>query len=237
MSQDLKFLIQLVKDANLLITDEFKVNAKGNDGDLVTNFDYEIEKYMIDKIIENYPGFSIVSEEYNSENKLTDNCFTIDPIDGTINFANNLPLWGIQVACIRNGKTCAAVIYLPKLNELYYADLNGAYLNDKPIHVNNLDIQKGLYTIEGPGKFPTLIKMREVSPHCRTFYCAAVNFAWVACGKLSATNFVWDTLWDYIPGEFIVKQAGGVIYNNKKQHIAANNLEFLEILKIHSSVD
>lgn len=237
MSQDSKFLIQLVKDASFLITDEFKVNAKGNDGDLVTNFDYEIEKYMIDKIIENYPGFSIVSEEYNSENKLTDNCFTIDPIDGTINFANNIPLWGIQVACIRNGKTCAAVIYLPKLNELYYADLNGAYLNDKPIHVNNLDIHKGLYTIEGPGKSLALTKMREVSPHCRDFYCSAVNFAWVACGKLSATNFVWDTLWDYIPGEFIVKQAGGTIYNDTKKHIAANNLEFLEILKSHSSVD
>lgn len=237
MSQDSKFLIKLVKDASLLITDEFQVNAKGNDGDLVTNFDYEIEKYMIDKIIENYPGFSIVSEEYNSKNKLTDNCFTIDPIDGTINFANNIPLWGIQVACIRNGKTCAAVIYLPKLNELYYADLNGAFLNDKPIHVNNLDIHKGLYTIEGPEKSLDLIKMREVSSHCRDFYCSAVNFAWVACGKLSATNFVWDTLWDYIPGEFIVKQAGGTIYNNKKQHIAANNLEFLEILKSHSSVD
>ena len=105
MNKDTRFLIDLVKNANKLITDEFEVKAKGNDGDLVTNFDLEIENYMIEQIKENYPDFTIVSEEYNSDNNLTENCFTIDPIDGTINFANRLPLWGIQVACIRNGKT------------------------------------------------------------------------------------------------------------------------------------
>ncbi len=104
MSKDLKFLIELVKGASNLITDEFEVKAKDDKGDLVTNFDYEIEKYMIDKIKSNYPDFSIVSEEYNSNECLTDNCFTIDPIDGTINFAKSIPLWGLQVACIRNKK-------------------------------------------------------------------------------------------------------------------------------------
>lgn len=208
MSNDLNFLIELVKGASLLIDDEFEVKAKDDKGDLVTNFDYEIEKYIIEKIKENYPDFSIVSEEYNNNQQLTDNCFTIDPIDGTINFAHKIPLWGIQVACIRNKKTCAAVIYLLKLNELYCADENGAFLNGNPIHVNNLDINKGLYTIGGPGKLLGEVKMRKISPHCRNFICAAVNFAWIACGRLSGTNWICDTLWDYIPGQFIVQQAG-----------------------------
>lgn len=234
MSSELEFLIELVKNASLLINDEFEVKSKDDKGDLVTNFDYEIERYIIDKIKDSYPDFSIVSEEYNSKEGLTDNCFTIDPIDGTINFANNIPLWGIQVACIKNKKTCAAVIYLPKLNELYYADENGAFLNGEPIFVNKLDIKKGLYTIDGPGKLLSQVKMKEVSPHCRDLYCAAVDFAWVASGKLSATNFVWDTLWDYIPGQFIVEKAGGVIYNETKMHIAANNEEFLEIMRNNS---
>ena len=144
MNKDTRFLIDLVKNANKLITDEFEVKAKGNDGDLVTNFDLEIENYMIEQIKENYPDFTIVSEEYNSDNNLTDNCFTIDPIDGTINFANRLPLWGIQVACIRNGKTCSSVIFLPKLNELYYADETGAFLNGEKIQVNNLSTKNGI---------------------------------------------------------------------------------------------
>lgn len=237
MSKDLEFLIELVKNASLLIDDEFEVKAKDDKGDLVTNFDYEIEKYIIDKIKQDYPDFSIISEEYNSNNELTDNCFTIDPIDGTINFAHNIPLWGIQVACIKNKKTCAAVIYLPKLNELYYADENGAFLNGTPISVNNCAIDKGLYTVEGPGKMLGSFKMQQISRHCRDFYCAAVNFAYVASGRFSATNFVWDTLWDYVPGQFIVEQAGGVIYNDTKMHIAANNESFLEIMKENSSVN
>lgn len=231
MSDDLKFLIDVVKSASLLINDEFKIKAKDDKGDLVTNFDYEIEKFIIEKIKDNYPEFSIISEEYNSKEGLTDNCFTIDPIDGTINFAHNIPLWGIQVACIRNKKTCVAVIYLPKLNELYYADENGAFMNDKPISVNKFEIDKGIYTVEGPEKYLAQSKMIEISRHSRDFYCAAVNFAWVACGKLSATNFVWDTLWDYIPGQFIVEKAGGVIYNSERTHIASNSKEFLNILK------
>ena len=47
MSKDLEFLIKLVKDASLLITDELQVKAKGSEGDLVTNFDFEIEKFII----------------------------------------------------------------------------------------------------------------------------------------------------------------------------------------------
>lgn len=237
MSKDLQFLITLVKSASLLINDEFEVKAKDDKGNLVTNFDYEIEKFLIDKIKQDYPDFSIISEEYNSNNVLTDNCFTIDPLDGTINFAHHIPLWGIQVACIKNKKTCAAVIYLPKLNELYYADENGAFLNGTPINVNNCEISKGLYTIEGPENILGSFKMQQISHHCRDFHCVAVNFAYVACGRLSATNFVWDTLWDYIPGQFIVEQAGGVIYNDTKMHIAANNQSFLEIMKEHSSVN
>mgnify|MGYP000180565464 FL=1 len=66
MSDELKFLIDVVKGASLLITEEFEVHAKENKGDLVTNFDFEIEKYIIDKIKQNYPNFSIISEEYNS---------------------------------------------------------------------------------------------------------------------------------------------------------------------------
>ena len=165
MSKDLDFLIRLVKEASLLITDDMHVKAKDDKGDLVTNFDYEIEKYMIENIKREYPDFSIISEEFNSKNELTENCFTIDPIDGTINFANGIPLWAIQVACIREGKTVAAVIYMPKFNELYSADENGAFLNGNSIHVNNLDIKHGLYNVEGPGKLLGQFKMRDLNRH------------------------------------------------------------------------
>ena len=133
MTKDLLFLIDTVKKASEMITEDFTVKAKGKKGDLVTNFDFEIEKFIIAEINKEYKNFTIVSEEFNKDATLQDNCFTIDPIDGTINFAHNIPLWGIQVGLIREGKTCAAVIFLPKLNELYSADETGAYLNGKKI--------------------------------------------------------------------------------------------------------
>lgn len=236
MSNDLNFLIETVKKASLLITDEFEVNAKGNDGDLVTNFDFEIEKYIIDRINKSYPDFTIVSEEYNSEKSITNNCFVIDPIDGTINFANNIPLWAIQVACIRNGETCASVIYFPKMNEIYYADSNGAYMNGKPICVNKLKPGKGLYTVEGINRLPGQVKMNKINSHIRDFFCAAIDFAWVACGRLSATIFRNDSPWDYVPGQYIVKQAGGVIHDEKGAHVGANNDEFLNVMKDNASL-
>ena len=66
-------------------------------------------------------------------------------------------------------------------------------------------------------------------------FCACINFAWVAAGRLSGTMFRKDSLWDYIPGQFLVKQAGGVIYNESGSHVAANNKEFLETLKERAS--
>lgn len=234
MSKDSDFLIDLVKKANELITDDLVIKAKDDEGDLVTNFDYEIEKYMIKRIKDEYPDFTIVSEEFNENNKLTDNCFTIDPIDGTVNFSNGLPLWGIQVACIKNARTIASAIYLPKLNELYYADESGAYLNNKKIHVNDYGIKRGMYTVTARDAIIGEIKMRELN-HNNCNFCSCINFAWVAAGRLSGTMFRKDSLWDYIPGQFLVQMAGGEIYNESGAHIAANNKEFLETLKERAS--
>ena len=231
MTKELEFLINVVKEASLLITEEFEIESKNDKGDLVTNFDYEVENFIINKINREYPNFTIVSEEYNNIEELSDNCFTIDPIDGTINFANNIPLWGIQVACIKNNKTVAAVIYLVKLNEMFYADKTGAYVIGKKIKINSLEGKNAIYVIEGPGKFNVNIYQEKSSNNRRDLWSAAVAFAWTACGRISAVNFLSNTVWDYVPGQFIVKQAGGVVFNDEKNHIAANSNKLLETMK------
>ena len=231
MSKDLLYLIEVVKEANNLITLDFEVKAKGNDGDLVTNFDLEIENFIIEKLKEKYPDFDIVSEEYNSDKGITENCFVIDPIDGTVNFANNIPIWAIQVAMIKNNDVVAAVIYAPRLNELYCADNSGAYLNNEKIKVNNLDTYNGLYVLDGKDRFEMRERIVKSNPHLKCYYSASIEYAWVACGRLSGMAFLKDTLWDYVSGEYIVKQAGGVIYNEENLHVAANSKEFIELFK------
>lgn len=207
-----------------------KLSQQGSNGDLITNFDLEIENFIIGEIKKSYPKYQIVSEEYNTDAVLSDNCFVIDPIDGTINFANGLPLWGIQVACISEGKTCAAVINLPRLNSFYYADETGAYCNGKQIKVSSNPPKSCLYTVDGLDKMAALVRMKRDFCHAREIWSEAVTHSWVAQGSLGGVIFKNNSYWDYIPGQFLVKQAGGYIYNAPNVHISANSKDFAEIL-------
>ena len=235
MRKEIDFLKEIVLKANDISKNAFEICNKGAENDLVTNLDLEIEKFLIDEIKKEYPDFDIVSEEYNTNSQITDNCFIIDPIDGTINFANNLPLWGIQVACIRNGKTIASVISLPRMNEFYYADETGAYLNDKKISVNEVPIKNALYSIDGNNNLPCMQRMRKYSSNRRNFGGVCVSMAFVASGRIHGAVFRSNKPWDYEPGLFISKMAGASICNKSGFHAAAMNEEFLNILELETA--
>lgn len=234
MTKELEFLIRIVKEAGELVTDDIVVKAKENIyvGDLVTNFDFAIEQLLINQIKTMYPSFGIVSEEFNDKVALAKNCFVIDPIDGTINFAHGFPLWCIQVACVKNGETVASVIYMPRMNEMYYADENGAFLNGNKITVNKLSPEKCLYSINSHNPVPSIKRMsKHISPvYNRNFVSTGVSFAYTASGKLGGIAYQSSAVWDYMPGQYLVKQAGGYIYSGNS-HIGANSLEFVELLK------
>lgn len=225
------FLKKIVLEANKITLKSFSVENKGTGHDLVTNLDLEIEKYLISEIKKEYPDFDIVSEEYNTENKVTDNCFIIDPIDGTINFANNLPLWGIQIACVKDGKTVASVISLPRINEFYYADETGAYLNDNKLTIKEVPLKNALYAIEVPDNLSYLFNIEKYSCNKRHFGATCISMAFVASGKIHACIFTEDRAWDYEPGLFLCKMAGASIKSVNGFHAAAMNSEFLNILE------
>lgn len=230
MTKELEFLINVSKTARSLITEDLEVYQKG-ENDLVTNFDLMLEKYIISQIKENFPNFDIVSEEFNTNGKLSENCFVIDPIDGTINFANNYPLWAIQLACVKGGKTCAAVIYAPKLNELFYADEGGAFLNDKKISVSSLQKEKTICAVEGGDKISRASEIIGSIPHIRSTGSSAISFAFTAAGRFGAHLFSKDSPWDFVPGIYICKMAGAKIIEKKNCHIAANSLEYAKFLE------
>ena len=230
MTKELEFLINISKAAGALITENMEVFQKG-ENDLVTNFDLMLEKYIISQIKENFPNFDIVSEEFNPSCKLTENCFIIDPIDGTINFANNYPLWAIQLACVKGGKTCAAVIYVPKLNELFYADEGGAFLNGKKITVSNFPKEKTICAHEGRDKILHNIEISKSIPHIRSTGSSAISFAFTAAGRFGAHLFSKDSPWDFVPGIYICKMAGAKIIDKKECHIAASSLDYAKFLE------
>lgn len=231
-----EFIKKIAKEAEKISQEQFEVHPKGDKGDLVTNLDIKIEEYLISKIKENYPDYTIVSEEFNSNNAETDNCFIIDPIDGTINFANGLPIWGIQIACRKDGKTITSVINLPKINEFYYADETGAYLNNQKITVKEVPVKNALYSIIGHNSVHDTEKMQTYSRNHRQFGASCAVFAFMASGKIHGVNFRVDNPWDYEPGLFLCKMAGAKTKSVQGFHAAAMNQEFLDILEKESSL-
>lgn len=231
----IEFLKRVVLNATNITNKTFELYDKGGESDLVTNLDFEVEKYIINELKKGYPSFDIISEEFNNNNKITDNCFIIDPIDGTINFANNLPLWGIQVACVKGGKTIASVISLPRINEFYYADETGAYLNDKKINVNQVPIKNALYAIDGNNNLPCMQRMRKYSSNRRNFGGVCVSMAFVASGRIHGAVFRSNKAWDYEPGLFLCKMAGASIKSIDGFHAAAMDDGFLNILELETA--
>lgn len=231
MTRELKFLLDIVSQAREISKESFTVKLKDGVNDLVTNLDIKIENFLIKKIKEAYLSYDIVSEEGNSKHELTDNCFVIDPIDGTINFANGLPLWAIQIACRKNGKTVASVIDFPKLGETFYADKNGAFVNGEKISVKEVPVRNALYVVDGGGNsLPALENMMKHTNNFRQFYATCLSFSSLAAGRIHGVIFRADRAWDFVPGLHLAKMAGAKIVDKTNCHAAAMNKVFLDIL-------
>ncbi len=233
MTKELEFLLKIVKDAEKISNENFSVEDKigVSNGDMVTDLDVKIEKFLISQIKKEYPKFDIVSEEFNFNNKPTKNCFIIDPIDGTINFANGLPFWAIQVACVKNGKTVAAVVDMPRIHHLFYADKNGAFLNDKQIHVKQVPLNKALYVVDGSDTLACFNRVNPTTQHYRRFGAVCTSMAFVSAGFIHGAVFRSDKVWDYAPGMYISQIAGAEVADEPGFHAVAMNKEFMEILK------
>jgi len=233
-----KYLCGIVQQAAKITHKSFNVYSKDDFGDIVTDIDKEVETFLIEKLNHKYPEFDIVSEEFNPNHDMTSHCFVIDPIDGTINFAAGLPLWGIQIAAIENGETVASVIYLPKLEELYYADSDGAFLNGTRLEITpESQNRKNLFSVDGKG-LPKLLQMGENVNHrnYRHFGAASVAYAWAAAGRHNGYCLCVDNKWDYMPGMYLVKMAGGVVKDEPGHHAAAASQAMLDYFDQFSAV-
>lgn len=230
MKNKTKLLIKIVKKASKLAQSDFFVKDKDNGGDLVTSVDFAVEDFLIKKLKLLYPGYEIISEESNPDQKIRKNCFVIDPIDGTINFANGLPFWSIQCASIKNWEIDSAVIFMPQLNRLYYADETGAYLNGKKINVKIVPIKNCLFDMKIDEN--NLISRIKYKNNLRKFGAASIRQAFLASGEIHGVVQYKDlNLWDFLPGKYILEKAGAQFYEIDKYNVISASNEFLEELK------
>lgn len=210
----------------------FKISNKEGVNNLVTEADHAAEKAIIKIIKENFPDHDILSEEagdvlvagrqkgLSSEHK-----WIIDPIDGTVNFANGIPLCCVSIALEHNGKIVLGAIYNPNMNEFYFAEKNsGATLNGKKINVGNkTEVIKSClvtgfpysYLDQPNGPLQVFEKLIRQGVPVRRLGSAAIDLCWVAAGRFDGFYEHKLQAWDSAAGFLMVEEAGGKVTDFK----------------------
>jgi len=189
--------------------------------DLVTQTDVAVENFLKDELAAILPGSAFLAEESASKTKPGPLTWIIDPVDGTTNYAHGLPHMCTSVALWDGGETVLGVINAPILRECFTAVRGkGAFLNGKPIAVSPEDSLEGSLVATGfPYDVPAYLDrvlacMRNILPKAqgmRRAGAAALDMAYVACGRMEAFYEATLNPWDVAAGWLLVTEAGGKV--------------------------
>ncbi|MBK9392937.1 MAG: inositol monophosphatase [Uliginosibacterium sp.] len=214
-----------------------QVSAK-QPNDFVTEVDRAAEQAIIDVIREAYPEHAILAEETGDTAGAgsSEVQWIIDPLDGTTNFIHGFPQYAVSIAMAERGVIQHAVIYDPSRNELFTASRgSGAFLNDRRIRVSKrIRMNESLIGTGFP--FKTMQHMdayvnmfRELSEKTaglRRPGAAALDLAYVACGRTEGFFEIGLLPWDMAAGTLLVSEAGGLVsdFSGEAAYLATGNL-------------
>jgi len=205
----------------------FTISNKEGMNNLVTEADHAAEKAIIDVIQKDFPDHFILSEETGEIKTNSEFKWIIDPIDGTVNFANGIPLCCVSVALEKNGQMILGAVYNPLMNEFYFAQKGfGASLNDKKISVSQKTsvisscLVTGFpytYLDEPNGPIQVFEKLIRKGVPVRRLGSAAIDLCWVAAGRFDGFYEHNLQAWDSAAGFLMVEEAGGKVtdFNGK----------------------
>src|SRR3989344_4792283 len=216
------------------------------DKTFVSIADKESEEIIKKTILDKFPKHSIIGEETGKSDNSREFIWHIDPLDGTSNFKNKIPYCCVSIGLENNGKFILGVIYNPFLDELYHAEEgNGAYLNEKRIHVNNQLLSEGIIVIDSSFsgkraeiKSVMLKDLTRLTSRFRMTGSNALQLAELSKGSYYASISDHLNSYDFIAGLVIAKEAGAIVTDqygkspstNSKVIIASNNKVNHEIL-------
>lgn len=226
MLKDINFVRENVKKAlELYLNDSPKDISFKSSFDLVTEIDKNIEGFLNSKIKEAYPNDNIVSEETRPDEMMKGRCWTVDPIDGTLNMVHNIKLFGVQVSLFENEEPLLSYVYFPVLKEEYYAYRGGGcFHNGEKVGVKVEAFENAILSIgdfshtnksNSERQYRGLEQLYKSFSRVRMFGSAALDYACVACGKTQACMVITKNLWDVLPGYILCKEAGAFLCNLK----------------------
>lgn len=220
--------------------------------DLVTYVDQTAEKRLVSELSKLLPEAGFIAEEDSSLKRMGRYNWIIDPLDGTTNFVHGVPVYAISIALAENQEILCGVVNEINQHECFYAwKQGGAYLNGHEITVSQAaQVNESLVATGFPyTDFSRIEAYAEVFLHLmknthgiRRLGSAAVDLAYVACGRFDAFYEYGLNPWDVAGGAILVQEAGGIVtdfaggnnYLFGKEMIASNpgvHQEFLELIK------
>ncbi len=233
---------QVIRKAGkaLLKSRDLTIEEKTDFKNLVTDYDKRTQSFLIENLGALIPQAGFYCEENNVKDTSEKYTFIIDPIDGTSNFIHHYNVSAISVALAQGSTLLWGIVYNPFTDELYEAEKGkGAFLNGRPIHVNNYDIA---HSLVGFGTSPyyeglqplTFTLAAEVLQNCidiRRSGSAALDLCYTARGSYGLFFELEQQAWDFAAAFCILQEAGGKLINfhgetpdfTKKSSIIAGN--------------
>lgn len=202
--------------------DRSRIEQKDGFNNLVSYVDKEAERRLVDGLRAIFPAAGFITEEGTvAQASRQEYTWIIDPLDGTTNFLHGLPLFSISLALVHQGKPVLGVIHDICRNDCYYAVQDDhAYCNDRPIHTSVATyLSESLlatgfpyYHFEKREPYLEIIKeFLEKSHGVRRLGSAAIDMAFVACGRFEGFFEYNLNPWDVAAGAIIIEQAGGSV--------------------------
>lgn len=215
------FCRDIARSAGAVALDGFTNRVAGFDmkgpQDFLTETDAAVERHLKARIADAFPEDGFLGEEGGGAIK--PDIWVVDPIDGTANFARDIPHFCISIAFVSNGETEIGAIYNPVLDELYFARRgHGGTRNGKPLSVartrdfNAACVEFGWSNRKTNTRYlEVLSNILERGANVRRGASGALGLAYVADGRSDAYAELHMHAWDCLAGLLMVKEAGGVV--------------------------
>jgi myo-inositol-1(or 4)-monophosphatase len=219
-------LERLAREAGAILragySKEHQVNYKGVI-DLVTEVDHQSEAFLLGEIKTLFPDHHIVAEESGVIQGDDEHSWFVDPLDGTVNYAHNIPIFCVSVAYASQGSLILGAVYDPMRDEMFMAERGrGAYLNDKPLRVSAVtELQKSLLVTGFPydawntrqDNFANFVHFAKLTQGVRRLGSAALDLCYVAAGRFDGFWEMSLKPWDVAAGGLICEEAGAQVTN------------------------
>lgn len=220
---ELKEIIALVKETKAFVGNRERaghIKTKGR-ADYVTQVDTDIQNFLARELGSRFPDIQFLGEEEGLHEMSGDTYWILDPIDGTTNLIHDYQHSVVSLALCEKGEITMGVVYDPFREDVYHAQKGkGSFLNGSPIHVSEAESLSETIVSVGTSpydrelseqNFQRIRRVFDSAQDIRRTGTAAMDLAYVACGRTGGFFEPKLSPWDFAAGQLLVREAGGMV--------------------------